>query len=49
MVCLSAKLSMFLPCGGDDGGVSPSRDSVILSCAAVQLKFSSVTLPEWPS
>lgn len=48
MVCLSAELSMFLPCG-DDGGVSPSRDSVILSCAAVQLKFSSVTLPEWPS
>lgn len=41
MVCLSAELSMFLLCGDDGGGVvSPSRDSVRLSCAAALLRFS---------
>lgn len=42
MVCLSAELSMFLRCGDDGGGVSPSQDGVILSCAAAVLKFSPV-------
>lgn len=37
VVCLLAKLSMFLLCGDDDdagGGVSPSPDTVIFSCTA---------------
>lgn len=43
VVCLSAELSMFLLCGDDGrGGVSPSGDAVILSCAAV-LEFSLLT------
>lgn len=45
MVRLSAELSMFLLCGDDGGGVSPSRDVVILSCAAAVLKFSPVYSP----
>lgn len=44
VVCFSAELSMFLLCGDDGGdGVSPSRDGVILSCAAALLKFSPVS------
>lgn len=46
VVCLSAELSMFLLCGDDAGGVSPSQDSVILSCAAAVLKFSLVYYPD---
>lgn len=43
VVCRSAVLSMFLPCGDDGVDVAPSKDSVILSCAAAVLYFSPVS------